>query len=63
MPLRYQAWQIDPAFRAAVVKVFPFVVFYWLDEPAPHRRDRGGGTAGQRAHADPRPKSPIFSSR
>ena len=32
MPLRYQQWPTDPAYRRAVVNDFPFIVFYRIDE-------------------------------
>lgn len=32
LPLRYQQWPTDPAYRRAVVNDFPFIVFYRIDE-------------------------------
>lgn len=31
-PDHFQQWPDDPSYRRAVVHVFPFVVFYWIDE-------------------------------
>lgn len=31
-PQQFQRWPDDPSYRRAVVRVFPFVVFYWIDE-------------------------------
>lgn len=33
MPLRYQQWPAAPTYRRAVIKAFPFVVFFRVDEP------------------------------
>lgn len=49
-PEHFQRWPDDPSYRRAVVHVFPFVVFYWIDESretvhivavAPAKRDPG----------------------
>lgn len=49
-PEHFQRWPDDPSYRRAVVHVFPFVVFYRIDEPrravlivsiAPARREPG----------------------
>ncbi len=32
LPERYQPWPTDPIYRQAVVNVFPYVVFYRIDE-------------------------------
>jgi plasmid stabilization system protein ParE len=49
-PQRFQRWPDDPSYRRTVVHVFPFVVFYWIDEPrhtvlivsvAPAKREPG----------------------
>lgn len=31
-PEHFQRWADDPSYRRAVVHVFPFVVFYWIDD-------------------------------
>jgi len=31
-PEHFQRWPDDPSYRRAVVHMFPFVVFYWVDE-------------------------------
>ncbi len=49
-PEHFQRWPDDPNYRRAVVHVFPFVVFYRIDEPgqtvlvvsvAPAKREPG----------------------
>lgn len=49
-PEQFQRWPDDPSYRRAVVRVFPFVVFYRIDEPrhtvlvvsvAPAKREPG----------------------
>jgi len=49
-PEHFQRWPDDPSYRRAVVHVFPFVVFYRIDEPrhtvlivsvAPAKREPG----------------------
>jgi hypothetical protein len=44
-PEHFERWPDDPSYRRAAVHVFPFVVFYWIDESRhTHRRRRSSET-------------------